>query len=70
MEKVIAYGLVLCCAYLIASQMGCSGLEIGGSLGVYRVDTHKQASETYHKPTPWICYFKSCESETKEVEGS
>jgi len=50
--------------------IGCSGLELGGKLGVYRVDTYSQQSHTYRKPMPWKCFFTTCEEAEKQPEGS
>ncbi len=61
--SVILWGLIL-------SLTGCSGLELGGKLGVYAVDTRAERSETFRRP-PLKCMFVSCpEVAEKEVEGS
>ena len=55
---------------LVATMAGCSGLELGGRLGVYAVDEKQDSSRTYRRQQPLKCLFVSCEEPTKEVEGS
>lgn len=64
--------LILLSTCPLFGLVGCSGLELGGKVGLYRVDTYSQKSETFRKPLPWRCYFVRCEEpeEEKQVEGS
>lgn len=53
----VVLGVALAVVAFLAT--GCSGMEVGGKLGVYRVDTRADRSETYHKPMPLKCYLWS-----------
>jgi len=46
----------------------CSGLEIGGKLGVYAVDEKQDSSRTYRRQS-LKCLFVSCPVEA-EAQGS
>jgi hypothetical protein len=48
---------------------GCTGIEIGGRLGVYRVDERQESSRTnVENKVPLICYFVSCTETTTELK--
>lgn len=49
---------------------GCSGIEMGGKLGVYRVDERNDASRTYRAPLPLKCYFTTCAPQGDQAESS
>lgn len=46
---------------LAASTTACAGMEVGGKLGVYRVDEHQSSQRTYNKPLK--CLFVNCNEE-------
>ena len=49
------------CVLLLVS--GCTGMEIGGRLGVYRVDERQESSRTnVENRVPLKCYFVDCYS--------
>lgn len=49
---------------------GCAGLELGGKLGVYRVDEKQESQATRREMTkPLKCWFVNCNDED-EVRGS
>lgn len=62
----VVFGLVLgVVAYALS---GCSGVEVGGRLGVYRVDTRAERSETYRESVPLACYlWRDCSNTTEET---
>ena len=66
------YGLGLAVGAMLAvlaSVSGCSGIEVGGSLGVYRVDEREESSRmTRHNAVPLKCYFVQCEQETLDLK--
>jgi hypothetical protein len=64
--------LMLVCGLIMATTSGCSGIELGGRLGVYRVDTYSNSVHTQRKPLPLKCYFVNCEEkeEEQQVQGS
>lgn len=49
---------------------GCSGMEVGGKLGVYRVDEHSESSSFKGRPVPLKCYFVNCGTAAEDVQGS
>jgi hypothetical protein len=51
----------------IATLTGCSGVELGGRLGVYRVDERQESQATHRKPLPWKCYFTGCDDSAQEA---
>jgi hypothetical protein len=54
-----------------AATSGCSGMEVGGRLGVYRVDERQDSSRTHREAVPWKCYFVPCTTTTAgEAQGS
>jgi hypothetical protein len=60
---LVAGGLALLCS-------GCSGVEVGGKFGVYRVDERQDSSRTHAKPLPWKCYlWADCSQQTVVSNG-
>lgn len=50
----------LCCAVVLLCS-GCTGIELGGRLGVYRVDERQESSRTnVENKVPLKCYFVDC----------
>lgn len=49
--------LMLVCGLIMATTSGCAGLELGGKLGIYRVDERFEKQKTYRNPKPAICYL-------------
>lgn len=66
---ILGFGIWASILAIVAVTSGCSGVEVGGKLGVYRVDERQESQRTYRKPTPWKCYFTNCEPEM-EASGS
>jgi hypothetical protein len=61
MRTLIALGILM--------LSGCTGIEIGGRLGVYRVDERQESSRTnVENKVPLICYFVSCTETTTELK--
>jgi len=51
--------LLACSLLLLVS--GCTGMEVGGRLGVYRVDERQESSRTnLENKVPLKCYFVDC----------
>jgi len=49
---------------------GCSGVELGGKIGAYRVDNRQESQSTDQRNTvPLACYFYSCKK-TSELKFS
>jgi hypothetical protein len=46
----------ICCAVLCLVS-GCTGIELGGRVGVYRVDTYSHSVDTKKQPLPLKCYL-------------
>lgn len=72
MKKKIA-SLAILIALGSSGLIGCSGMEVGGRLGVYRVDERQESQRTHRQNVPLKCYFLSCASqvqESEEVQGS
>jgi len=48
---------------------GCTGIELGGRLGVYRVDERQESSRTnVENKVPLKCYFVSCSEPTNDIK--
>lgn len=64
-DKIVAYiGLITVCSMCALWVTGCAGVELGGRLGVYRVDERADSSATVQAQTkPWKCYFTNCDME-------
>lgn len=61
MKAYLCWAVVLFCS-------GCTGIEIGGRLGVYRVDERQESSRTnVENKVPLRCYFVNC-FETTETK--
>jgi hypothetical protein len=57
--KFIVGVIVLCCS-------ACTGIEMGGKVGVYRVDERQESSRTnVENRVPLKCYFVDCYSHTQ-----
>lgn len=73
MKKVMAIAYVVVMVVIaVAGLTGCSGMEVGGKFGVYRVDEKSDHSRTYRKNVPLACYlWRNCTaSQADEAEGS
>ena len=57
--KVIIATIIWVSGYAIVTSLltGCAGMEVGGKLGVYRVDQRQESQATHHKPLPIKCYI-------------
>lgn len=59
---------------LLSTLAGCAGVEAFSSLGVRRIDEHKQEQATYARNTkPLMCWFwngKGCSNMEGEQSGS
>jgi len=54
--------IVLCCS-------ACTGIEVGGKMGVYRVDERQDSSRTnVENKVPLKCYFVDCYSQPQTTE--
>jgi len=54
---------------VLATVSGCSGVEVGGRLGVYRVDEREESSRmNRHNAVPLKCYFVQCEPQTLDLK--
>lgn len=42
---------------VIVNLAACSGFEVGGKLGVYRVDTRSEVQQTFRSNLPLKCYL-------------
>lgn len=56
-------------ATIALTQLGCAGVELGGKLGMYRVDERQESSKTYDRKVGLRCMFVDCNKET-EPQGS
>ncbi len=57
MNTVKWLGFVAVLAGMMCFGSGCAGMELGGRLGVYRVDERREEQRTYRNPKPAICYL-------------
>ncbi len=63
---LISIGMWVVAAYLLLAGTGCAGMEVGGRLGVYRVDEQESHSKTYRQDTkPLKCMFVSCDNTSR-----
>ena len=49
--------LAIVCGLIMATTSGCAGLELGGRLGIYRIDSRQESQQTFRNPKPAICYL-------------
>lgn len=61
MKKIMLIGLLML-------MSGCSGIELGGKLGVYAVDEKQESQRTYDKPQRMSlkCLWFDCSSDANE----
>lgn len=57
MNTVKWLGFVAALAGMMCFGTGCAGIEVGGRLGVYRVDERQESQKTFVNPKPAICYL-------------
>jgi hypothetical protein len=58
----------LCCAVVLLCS-GCTGIELGGRVGLYRVDERQESSRTnVENKVPLKCYFVSFTETTTELK--
>jgi len=65
MVKVLKFvvGAIMC---LLA---GCTGMEVGGKVGIYRVDERQESSRTnVDNRVPLKCYFVQCFEPTNDLK--
>lgn len=68
-EKLIFGFAGLCTVGFLLLATGCSGVEVGGKLGIYRVDERQESSSmTRHNSVPLKCYFVQCEQPTLDLK--
>jgi CRISPR/Cas system CMR-associated protein Cmr3 (group 5 of RAMP superfamily) len=65
-KKAIAATLVGIVAILAS---GCAGMEVGGKVGIYKVDDREEIQTTKSKSKALKCYFVTCD-QPYAVEGS
>lgn len=59
--KVIGNIFKFVAALVMIALSACTGLEVGGKLGVYRVDERQDSSRTnVENRVPLKCYFVDC----------
>lgn len=46
---------------IIIFMTGCSGIELGGTVGLYKVDERSQETKVATKGLPLKCWFTNCE---------
>ena len=65
-------GFVAVLAGMMCFGTGCAGMEVGGRLGVYRVDERQESQKTYANQKPAICYLlpSRCAEQQQEAQGS
>lgn len=65
--ELIGWGIWLTgLAVSLMTLTGCSGIEMGGKLGVYRVDERQDSSKTYRQAVPLKCYFTACNDQPED----
>lgn len=58
---------IFCAVALLCS--GCTGIELGGRLGVYRVDERQESSRTnVENKVPLKCYFVDCSQRMETLD--
>jgi hypothetical protein len=67
MTAVLTYGLGA--SLLFGTGCFSAGYEVGGRLGIYRVDSRSDSSATLATPTPWKCYLIPCGNVTATPLG-
>lgn len=55
--KVIGNIFKFVAALVMIALSACTGIEVGGKLGVYRVDTYSHSVDTKKQPLPLKCYL-------------
>ena len=53
--KIVTNGLIAVCLVVCGFVTGCTGMEVGAKLGVYRVDERQESQRTYSVPLK--CYL-------------
>lgn len=58
-EICTAYGILMAAiaAVIVNMLTGCSGIEVGGKVGVYRVDQHQETTSFRGASLPLKCYL-------------
>lgn len=68
MEKLIVTAFVVIVAVLAS---GCAGMEVGGKVGIYKVDDRDVRETNRSRSVPLICLIKNCnEAAPMEASGS
>jgi hypothetical protein len=64
-------GFMAVLAGMMCFGSGCAGIELGGRLGVYRVDERQESQKTYRNPKPAICYLlpSRCSEQTAQLDN-
>jgi hypothetical protein len=60
--------MVVSALVVVAWCTGCSGIELGGKVGLYAVDERHEVQDTRSKSMPLKCRFVQCTN--AELQGS
>lgn len=69
-DTLITIATVIATSLIALSQTGCAGVELGGKLGMYRVDERQESQRTYDRKVGLRCLFTDCNKDAVEAQGS
>jgi hypothetical protein len=69
-DTVVTILTMAATAAIALTQIGCAGMEVGGKLGMYRVDERQESQRTYDRKVGLRCLFTDCNKENTEAQGS
>lgn len=69
-DTVVTILTVLATSLIAVTTTGCAGVELGGKLGMYRVDERQESQRTYDRKVGLRCLFTDCNKDATESQGS
>jgi hypothetical protein len=57
-------------AWAVLTSTGCSGIELGGKVGIYEVTERETQESVKTRAIPFICRFRKCDEAGNVIQGS
>jgi hypothetical protein len=68
-DTLVTIATIVLSATIAVFGSGCAGVELGGKLGMYRVDERQESQRTYDRKVGLRCLFTDC-NKGEEAQGS
>jgi hypothetical protein len=74
MDKLMLGAVSVACwgfaAWAVLTTTGCAGIELGGKVGIYEVETRDTQETVTTRAKPFICRLRQCDAAGNVIQGS